>query len=69
MRLMIICFALAMLAGCPATAPIQQPQTRVIDSSCSWVKLITVVPADSEETKRQVLAHDKALIANCPSHT
>lgn len=66
MRLMIIVCALAMLGGCVTAPPANQPQSRVIDTACDWVKFITTVPADTYETKQQIFAHDKAYLANCP---
>lgn len=63
--LLILCAALA-LSGCPATVPPADPPTKIIDTACSWVKFITTAPADTFETKQQVLAHDKAYLANCP---
>lgn len=66
MRLMIIVCALAMLGGCATAAPNQEPQTRVIDTACAWVKFITTSPQDTYPTKQQILAHDDAYLANCP---
>lgn len=51
--------------GVPVSLP---PQTRVIDNSCDWVKIITVSPKDvlTPETARQILTHDKTTKQNCP---
>ncbi|MGF6793089.1 hypothetical protein [Paraburkholderia sp. 35.1] len=60
-----------MLAGCTVLQPAQQPsasiaQTKIVDKGCQWVKFITASPDDTDETKRQIIAHDKAFISNCP---
>lgn len=69
MRATTICFALA-IAGCATTTP-QPPQTvtvtKVVDTACDWVKPITASKADTDDTKRQILAHDLAISKNCPS--
>lgn len=59
---------LLVLSGCAApraSAP-QVPKTRIEDTACSWVKPLTASPADTIDTKRQILAHDLALSKNCP---
>ncbi|OYW89268.1 MAG: hypothetical protein B7Z23_12085, partial [Pseudomonadales bacterium 32-61-5] len=57
-------------SGCthlaPTPAPTPESAVRVVDTACSWVRLITISPADTPETKRQVLAHDQAVLTNCP---
>ncbi|WP_250451227.1 hypothetical protein [Caballeronia sp. ATUFL_M2_KS44] len=69
-RAMIICCALA-TGGCATTVPTPQPPqtvtvTKVVDTACDWVKSITVSKADTDQTKRQILAHDLAVAKNCP---
>lgn len=67
-------FGLVLLAGCSSQPqPVfSQPevitQTKVIDNSCNWVKIITVSPKDvlTPETARQILTHDRATKTNCP---
>lgn len=55
----------ACAADCPKPAPVI-PKTRIEDTACSWVKPLTASPADTIDTKRQILAHDLALSKNCP---
>ena len=58
----------ALLAGCAAVeAPAPPPVVRVVDTACSWVRVITLSADDTSETKRQVLAHDMAVLNNCPN--
>ena len=70
MRAILILLATLALAACAANCPKPQaavvPTTRIVDTACSWVKPITATPADTFETKQQILAHDKAFAANCP---
>ncbi|MBB5411967.1 hypothetical protein HDG34_005933 [Paraburkholderia sp. HC6.4b] len=59
------------LAGCMVLQPAQQSstppiQTKIVDKGCEWVKFISASPDDTPETKRQIIAHDKAFISNCP---
>ena len=65
--------ALALLAACQ-TCPVAQTQppevvtkTRVVDTSCDWVKPIYLDKADvlSDATAAAILAHDKAGAAHC----
>lgn len=67
MRLPVLLAAL-LLAGCAAQCPPPPPPvttTRLIDTACNWVRLITGSPLDTLETKRQILAHDTAFTKNC----
>lgn len=71
MRAIVILSAALCLASCAHIEPKQQaapavPKTRIVDTACSWVKPITAAPADTIETKQQILAHDLALSKNCP---
>lgn len=66
MRTLLSFSAALALSGCPATVPPADPSTKIIDTACTWVKLITTVPADTYETKQQIFAHDKAYLANWP---
>jgi len=52
---------LLLLAGCAS-----QPQPTIIDTACSWVKVLTFSPQDTPQTKREIIAHDKAVRKNCP---
>ena len=75
MRTLIYVLAamLVALSACaahqPAPQPASVPKTRVVDTSCSWVKPITASPADTLETKQQILAHDLAVAKNCPARS
>lgn len=55
------------LGGC-ATCPPPTVETRVIDTSCQWVKELTFSKNDTPETKRQIIEHDKALRENCATN-
>lgn len=64
--IVILCLLLTGCAfDCPKPAAPVVPSTKVVDTACSWVKSITAAPADSLETKQQILAHDLALSKNC----
>ena len=56
---------LLLLASCAAQQPAPAPEVRVIDTACQWTRLITASKDDTADTKRQILAHDQAWIANC----
>lgn len=57
--------------GGPAKTPVAVPEvqvkTRVIDTACDWTKPIFVSKTDvlSDETARQILAHNMAGEKNC----
>jgi hypothetical protein len=62
------------LAGCAATCPPPNSlppevvtKTRVVDTSCDWVKPIYLDKADvlSDATAQAILAHDNAGAKNC----
>ncbi|WP_175806487.1 hypothetical protein [Burkholderia cenocepacia] len=61
MRTMIA--AAALLAGCQTCPPV--PPARVVDTGCLWVKPMTASPADTPETKREILAYELARQKNC----
>lgn len=48
---------------------ITETKTEVIDTACNWVKPIMLLRSEvdslSEETKRQILAHNEALLKVC----
>ncbi|EIF30985.1 hypothetical protein BCh11DRAFT_06497 [Burkholderia sp. Ch1-1] len=66
-----------LLSSCSATGPAQvktpaavpevQVKTRIIDTACDWTKPIFVSKTDvlSDETARQILAHNMAGEKNC----
>jgi hypothetical protein len=63
---------LALLTGCAATcpptaAPEVVTKTRIVDTSCDWVKPIYLDKTDvlSDATAAAILAHDEAGAAHC----
>ena len=48
--------------------PVVQPEVRVIDTSCDWIKIITVSNKDilTPETAQQILTDDKTKQKHCP---
>jgi hypothetical protein len=63
---------LALLTGCastcpPTAAPEVVTKTRIVDTSCDWVKPIYLDKTDvlSDATAAAILAHDKAGAAHC----
>jgi hypothetical protein len=67
MRLLIL-LTFAVLAGCAHECP-PPPAPRIVDTSCSWVKPETASPADTPETKREVIGYELARQKNCPKVT
>lgn len=63
-------FALALLAGCCPTKPDDPPKpiyvTRTV-KDCSWLPHLTAAVGDTVETKREVIAYEKARQENCPT--
>ncbi|SSF43951.1 Uncharacterised protein [Klebsiella pneumoniae] len=49
------------------------PAPVVVDTACSWVRIIYLTEHDidvlDKQTKRDILAHNKAVQANCQSIT
>nr|DAJ11857.1 MAG TPA: hypothetical protein [Caudoviricetes sp.] len=49
------------------------PAPVVVDTACSWVRIIYLTDHDidvlDKQTKRDILAHNKAVQANCPQPT
>lgn len=47
------------------------PAPVVVDTACSWVRIIYLTDHDidvlDKQTKRDILAHNKAVQANCPN--
>ncbi|WP_246235934.1 hypothetical protein [Acerihabitans arboris] len=60
-----------LIASCSQSTPTPQTKTVVVDTACSWVRLIRLTPEDIKtldpRTKRDILAHDKAVDVNCHS--
>ena len=49
-----------LLPGCATSTP------EIVDSSCRSFKPISMSKADTEQTKRQIIGHNKAYDAICP---
>ncbi|EPY5223552.1 hypothetical protein D4M47_27180 [Klebsiella pneumoniae] len=49
------------------------PAPVVVDTACSWVRIIYLTDHDidvlDKQTKRDILAHNKAVLTNCPQST
>ncbi|EIW8809120.1 hypothetical protein BJQ64_16745 [Klebsiella pneumoniae] len=49
------------------------PALVVVDTACSWVRIIYLTDHDidvlDKQTKRDILAHNKSVLANCPQST
>ncbi|WP_146701300.1 hypothetical protein [Klebsiella quasipneumoniae] len=49
------------------------PAPVVVDTACSWVRIIYLTDHDidvlDQQTKRDILTHNKAVQANCPQPT
>ncbi|HBX5726917.1 TPA: hypothetical protein ACLKP5_002605 [Klebsiella pneumoniae] len=56
-------------ASCVSTSPAPV----VVDTACSWVRIIYLTDHDidvlDKQTKRDILAHNKSVQANCQSIT
>ncbi|WP_109256368.1 hypothetical protein [Klebsiella pneumoniae] len=59
-----------LIGSCAKTLP---AKPEVIDTACSWVRIIYLTKHDidvlDKQTKRDILAHNKAVQANCPQST
>lgn len=74
-KLMLICAGTAapLLAGCPATVPVQAPtaacKTEVVNTACTTFALIKVPRSElaglSDRLKTQITNHDDAYTAAC----
>lgn len=75
-ELIVLCFALLALilvSGCASTACPPPPvpevvtKTRIVDTSCDWVKPIYLDKSDvlSDATAKAILAHDQAGAKAC----
>ncbi len=65
-----LCLMMVMLlVSCASPLPVIQTETKVIDTSCSWVKVISISLQDqfTDGTARQILAHNKLVVKNCPA--
>ncbi|MFI3011476.1 hypothetical protein ACH7BS_09960 [Klebsiella aerogenes] len=58
-----------LIASCAKTlsAPV------LVDTACNWVRIIYLTEHDidvlDKQTKRDILAHNKSVLANCPHLT
>ncbi|EIW8491559.1 hypothetical protein DV721_08120 [Klebsiella pneumoniae] len=54
-----------LIASCVSTSPAPV----VVDTACSWVRVIYLTDHDidvlDKQTKRDILAHNKAVVVNC----
>ena len=68
-RLLAICVMTMLITSCAKTLPAPV----VVDTACSWVRIIYLTDHDidalDKQTKRDILAHNKAVQANCPQST
>ncbi|STU18626.1 Uncharacterised protein [Klebsiella pneumoniae] len=64
-----ICLMTMLIASCAKSLPAPV----VVDTACSWVRIIYLTDHDIDvldmQTKRDILAHNKAWQANCPQQT
>ncbi|WP_336479271.1 hypothetical protein [Escherichia coli] len=64
-RKLIICLATTLIASCAKTSPAPV----VVDTGCLWTRIIYLTEHDidvlDKQTKRDILAHNKAWQANC----
>lgn len=62
---------MTMLIGSCAKALPAKPE--VIDTACDWVRIIYLTDHDidmlDKQTKRDILAHNKSVLVNCPQQT
>ena len=69
-RKMLSVWAMTMLIGSCAKS---LPAPVVVDTACSWVRIIYLTDHDidvlDKQTKRDILAHNKAVQANCSQLT
>lgn len=65
-RLLAICLMTMLIASCAQTGP---AKVEVIDTGCDWVKPIYGTENDwdalDKQTKKDILAHNKAWQENC----
>lgn len=68
-QLSAICLMTMLIGSCASTSPAPV----VVDTACSWVRVIYLTDYDidvlDKQTKRDILAHNKAVQANCPNIT
>ena len=68
-RALSVCLMTMLIASCAKTLPAPV----VVDTACNWVRIIYLTDHDidvlDKQTKRDILAHNKAVQANCPQST
>ena len=68
-RLLAICVMTMLITSCAKTLPAPV----VVDTACNWVRIIYLTDHDidvmDKQTKRDILAHNKSVQANCPQST
>lgn len=69
-RLLIIFLMTMLTASCAKDIP---AKPEVTDTACDWVNIIYLTEHDIEvmdgQTKKDILAHNKAWQANCPEES
>jgi len=64
-RLLTICLMTTLIVSCAKTSP----ALVVVDTGCLWTRIIYLTDHDidvlDKQTKRDILAHNKAWQANC----
>ena len=69
-RQLAICLMMMSIVSCAQTGP---AKVEVIDTGCDWVNVIRLTEHDIEvmdrQTKKDVLAHNKSVQANCDKRT
>lgn len=67
MKSLLLMMAL-LLSACGINGPVLT-ENKVVDTSCSWVKVILISKKDNltDGTARQVLAHNVLVQENCPA--
>ena len=68
-KLLAICLMTMLIGSCAKTLPAPV----VVDTACNWVRIIYLTDHDIDaldrQTKRDILAHNKSVLANCPQST
>lgn len=68
-RLLAICLITMLIGSCAKSLPAPV----VVDTACNWVRVIYLTDHDIDvmdrQTKRDILAHNNSVQANCPQPT
>lgn len=67
MRYLILSLVM-LLMSCAANTPEIKTETKIIDTSCNWAKVIMISVNDelTDGTAKQILAHNRLVKKNCP---